>query len=120
MERAIRRKNCGTAQKAGLFMRLDKGSFHNGRKMLKSGESGFVKLYNKGLIYRGNRIINWCPSCRTALSDAEVEYEQKDSYLWHIRYPFEDGQGELIIATTRPETMLGDTAVAVNPNDKKI
>lgn len=85
----------------------------------KAVKAVFVKLYNKGLIYRGNRIINWCPSCRTALSDAEVEYEQKDSYLWHIRYPFEDGQGELIIATTRPETMLGDTAVAVNPNDKR-
>lgn len=79
----------------------------------------FVKLYNKGLIYKGDRIINWCPSCATALSDAEVEYEEKDSFLWHVRYPFADGSGEIIIATTRPETILGDTAVAVNPKDER-
>ncbi len=79
----------------------------------------FVNLYNKGLIYQGSRIINWCPSCKTALSDAEVEYEEKASNLWHIKYPFSDNSGYLIIATTRPETMLGDTAVAVNPADPK-
>ena len=79
----------------------------------------FVNLYRKGLIYRGNRIINWCPHCRTALSDAEVEYETKDSFLWHIRYPYADGSGYLVIATTRPETLLGDVAVAVNPKDEQ-
>lgn len=79
----------------------------------------FVKYYEKGLIYRGNRIINWCPSCQTALSDAEVEYSEQDSNLWYIKYPFVDGSGDLTIATTRPETLVGDTAVAVNPNDEK-
>ena len=79
----------------------------------------FVRLYEKGLIYRGNRIINWCPECQTALSDAEVEYEEKASQLWHIRYPGADGSEGVIVATTRPETMLGDTGVAVNPNDER-
>ena len=79
----------------------------------------FVDLYDKGLIYRGNRIINWCPVCHTALSDAEVEYEEQDSHLWHIRYPAKDGGEGVIVATTRPETMLGDTAVAVHPEDKR-
>ena len=79
----------------------------------------FVNLYNKGLIYRGYRIINWCPNCRTALSDAEVEYAEQPGSFWHIKYPFKDGSGYLEFATTRPETMLGDTAVAVNPNDER-
>lgn len=79
----------------------------------------FVKLYEKGLIYRGNRIINWCPECRTALSDAEVEYEEQASHLWHIRYPLSDGSGYVVVATTRPETMLGDSGVAVNPEDER-
>ena len=79
----------------------------------------FVNLYKKGLIYRGNRIINWCTQCKTALSDAEVEYAEEAGHFWHIRYPFADGQGEVIVATTRPETMLGDTAVAVNPVDER-
>ncbi len=79
----------------------------------------FCSLYEKGLIYRGKRIINWCPHCTTALSDAEVEYEEKPGHLWYIRYPLSDGSGEVIVATTRPETMLGDTGVAVNPNDER-
>ncbi len=79
----------------------------------------FVNLYNKGLIYRGNRIINWCPHCRTALSDAEVEYAEQPGNFWHIRYPISDGSGYVEVATTRPETLLGDTAVAVNPNDER-
>ncbi|NLW73696.1 MAG: valine--tRNA ligase [Clostridiales bacterium] len=79
----------------------------------------FVSLYEKGLIYHGYRIINWCPDCKTALSDAEVEYEEQAGHFWHIRYPFKDGSGYLEVATTRPETMLGDTAVAVNPNDER-
>ena len=79
----------------------------------------FVNLYNKGLIYRGAKIINWCPSCKTAISDAEVEYAEEASFLWHIDYPLKDASGVLTVATTRPETMLGDTAVAVNPNDPR-
>ncbi|MBO5111132.1 MAG: valine--tRNA ligase [Clostridia bacterium] len=79
----------------------------------------FVRLYEKGLIYRGERIINWCPHCLTSISDAEVEYEDQAGHFWHIRYPFKDGSGYMEFATTRPETMLGDTAVAVNPNDER-
>lgn len=79
----------------------------------------FIRLYAKGLIYRGDRIINWCPGCHTALSDAEVEYTEKDSFLWHIRYPVKDSDKYIVIATTRPETLLGDTAVAVNPKDER-
>ncbi|MCI6418653.1 MAG: valine--tRNA ligase, partial [Clostridiales bacterium] len=79
----------------------------------------FIRLYEKGLIYRGDRIINWCPGCHTALSDAEVEYTEKDSFLWHIRYPVKDSDKYVVIATTRPETLLGDTAVAVNPKDER-
>lgn len=80
----------------------------------------FVNLYNKGLIYRGNRIINWCPHCITALSDAEVEYSEQAGHFWHIRYPIKGEKDRyVIIATTRPETMLGDTAVAVNPDDER-
>lgn len=79
----------------------------------------FVNLYNKGLIYQGTRIINWCPSCKTALSDAEVEYSEHDGNFWHIKYPRKDGKGYVEIATTRPETLLGDTAVAVNPDDER-
>ncbi len=79
----------------------------------------FVRLYEKGLIYRGDRVINWCPVCKTALSDAEVEYEEQHTHLWHIRYPGEDGSEGVVVATTRPETMLGDTGVAVNPNDAR-
>ena len=77
----------------------------------------FKELYDQGLIYRGTYIINWCPRCHTALSDIEVEHEEKAGHLWHIRYPLEDGSGNVVVATTRPETMLGDTAVAVNPAD---
>ncbi|MBE6810699.1 MAG: valine--tRNA ligase [Ruminococcaceae bacterium] len=79
----------------------------------------FVNLYEKGLIYRGERIINWCPHCKTSISDAEVEYEEQAGHFWHLRYPFTDGSGYLELATTRPETLLGDTAVAVNPNDER-
>ena len=79
----------------------------------------FVRLYNKGYIYRGTRVINWCPRCKTAISDIEVEYKEQASHLWHFKYPLEDGSGYIIVATTRPETMLGDTAVAVNPSDDR-
>ncbi|MDY5577456.1 MAG: valine--tRNA ligase [Lachnospiraceae bacterium] len=79
----------------------------------------FVNLYNKGLIYKGERIINWCPKCLTSISDAEVEYEDQAGHFWHLRYPLSDGSGYIQMATTRPETMLGDTAVAVNPKDER-
>ncbi|ABZ85278.1 valyl-tRNA synthetase [Heliomicrobium modesticaldum Ice1] len=79
----------------------------------------FIRLYEKGLIYRGNRIINWCPKCQTTISDIEVEHEERGGHLWHIRYPVQDGDGEVVVATTRPETMLGDTAVAVHPDDDR-
>ena len=85
----------------------------------KSVREVFCSLYEKGLIYKGKRIINWCPHCTTALSDAEVEYEEKPGHLWHLRYPLADGSGDVIVATTRPETMLGDSGVAVNPNDER-
>ena len=79
----------------------------------------FVKLYEEGLIYKGKRMINWCPSCHTSISDAEVEYEEENSHLWHIRYKIKDSDKYVIVATTRPETMLGDTAVAVHPDDER-
>jgi len=79
----------------------------------------FITLYNEGSIYRGDYIVNWCPRCHSALSDLEVEHEEADGFLWHIRYPLADGTGEVVVATTRPETMLGDTAVAVNPEDER-
>lgn len=85
----------------------------------KAVKEVFVSLYEKGLIYRGERIINWCPHCKTSISDAEVEYEDQAGHFWHIRYPLTDGSGYVEIATTRPETLLGDTAVAVNPNDER-
>ena len=85
----------------------------------KAVRETFCELYEKGLIYKGSRIINWCPHCRTALSDAEVEYKDMPGHFWHIRYPIEDSDEEFIIATTRPETMLGDSGVAVNPADER-
>lgn len=79
----------------------------------------FVRLYNEGMIYQGDYIVNWCPRCHTAISDLEVEFKSDASFLWNIRYPLADGKGEIVVATTRPETMLGDTAVAVHPDDKR-
>jgi valyl-tRNA synthetase len=85
----------------------------------RSVQEVFIRLYQKGLIYRGQYIVNWCPRCGTAVSDLEVVHEDRPGHLWYIRYPFADGQGHLTVATTRPETMLGDTAVAVNPADPR-
>ena len=79
----------------------------------------FVRLYEKGYIYKGSRIINWCPVCQTSISDAEVEHEDQAGHFWYINYPIADASGYVMIATTRPETMLGDTAVAVNPEDDR-
>lgn len=95
-------------------------SFTMDEKCSRAVREVFVNLYNKGLIYRGSRIINWCPCCKTALSDAEVEYAEENSYFWHLKYPVEGSDTEyLVVATTRPETMFGDTAVAVNPEDER-
>ena len=94
-------------------------SFTMDEKCSKAVREVFVNLYDKGLIYRGSRIINWCPCCRTALSDAEVVYAEENSFFWHLKYPVEGGGEYLVVATTRPETMFGDTAVAVNPADKR-
>ncbi len=85
----------------------------------KAVKEVFVKYYEKGLIYRGERIINWCPHCKTSISNAEVEYEEQAGHFWHLRYPLTDGSGYVELATTRPETLLGDTAVAVNPKDER-
>ena len=85
----------------------------------KAVRETFFRLYEKGLVYRGSRIINWCPGCKTALSDIEVEYSEDEGSFWYFRYPLEGEEGFITIATTRPETMLGDTAVAVNPSDKR-
>ena len=95
-------------------------AFTMDEKCSRAVREAFVNLYDKGLIYRGDRIINWCPCCKTALSDAEVEYAEEAGSFWHIRYPAADGSGEVIVATTRPETMLGDTAVAVHPADEYV
>jgi len=85
----------------------------------KAVEKVFIDMYNKGAIYRGNRMINWCPTCKTSLSDAEVEFEEEPTHLWHIRYYTKDKKEYVTVATTRPETMLGDTAVAVHPDDER-
>lgn len=103
----------------GVSCDWDRMAFTMDERCSKAVKTVFVNLYNKGLIYKGDRIINWCPCCKTAISDAEVEYEQAHSHLWHIRYDLEDGTGSVTVATTRPETMLGDTAVAVHPSDKR-
>ncbi len=97
----------------------DRSAFTMDGTRAKSVRETFCELYEKGLIYKGSRIINWCPKCRTALSDAEVEYKDMPGSFWHIRYPIEDSDEEFIIATTRPETMLGDSGVAVHPDDER-
>ena len=106
-------------KKLGSSCDWDRARFTMDEGCSKAVREVFVSLYEKGLIYKGSRIINWCPHCVTALSDAEVEYVDKPGHLWHIRYPLEDGSGEVIVATTRPETMLGDSGVCVNPNDER-
>ena len=106
-------------KKLGASCDWDRARFTMDEGCSKAVREVFVSLYEKGLIYKGSRIINWCPHCVTALSDAEVEYVDKPGHLWHIRYPLADGSGEVMVATTRPETMLGDTGVCVNPNDER-
>ena len=95
-----------------LRFTMDEGCTH-------AVQTTFINLYKKGYIYKGSRIINWCPVCHTSLSDAEVNHEEQEGHFWHILYPLADGSGQIEIATTRPETLLGDTAVAVNPEDPR-
>ena len=106
-------------KKMGSSCDWDRSRFTMDEGCSRAVRETFCELYNKGLIYKGSRIINWCPHCLTALSDAEVEYTDKPGHLWYIRYPLADGSGDIVVATTRPETMMGDTGVAVNPEDEK-
>ena len=106
-------------KKLGASCDWERARFTMDEGCSKAVRETFCELYEKGLIYKGSRIINWCPHCVTALSDAEVEYVDKPGHLWHMRYPLADGSGYLVVATTRPETMMGDTGVAVNPNDER-
>jgi valyl-tRNA synthetase len=109
----------GQLKKMGSSCDWDRERFTLDEGCSKAVREVFVRLYEKGLIYRGERIVNWCPHCKTTISDAEVEYSERDGFFWHVRYPFKDGSGYLELATTRPETMLGDTAVAVHPEDER-
>ncbi len=106
-------------KKLGASCDWERARFTMDEGCSKAVREVFVSLYEKGLIYKGSRIINWCPHCVTALSDAEVEYVDKPGHMWHLRYPLADGSGDVVVATTRPETMLGDSGVCVNPNDAR-
>jgi valyl-tRNA synthetase len=103
----------------GCGLDWDRVAFTMDESRSKSVKKAFIQLFNKGLIYRGKRLVNWCPRCGTVLSDIEVEYEDEKSNLWHIKYPLKDSDGYIVVATTRPETLLGDTAVAVSPDDDR-
>ena len=107
-------------KKMGVSCDWSRSRFTMDETCAKAVRETFCDLYDKGMIYKGSRIINWCPNCTTALSDAEVEYTDKPGNLWHIRYPLADGSGDIVVATTRPETMMGDTGVAVNPEDENL
>ena len=106
-------------RKMGTSCDWSRQAFTMDEKCSRAVREVFVNLYEKGLIYQGDRIINWCPCCKTALSDAEVEYAEEGGHFWHLRYPAADGSADVVVATTRPETMLGDTAVAVHPDDER-
>ena len=106
-------------RKLGCSCDWSKERFTMDEGLTKAVQRVFIDLYNEGLIYKGKRMINWCPNCKTSISDAEVEYEEEPSHLWHIRYKVEGEDRYIIVATTRPETMLGDTAVAVHPSDER-
>ncbi|KEI95771.1 valyl-tRNA synthetase [Clostridium botulinum A2B7 92] len=106
-------------KKLGCSLDFTRERFTMDEQLDKAVKHFFVKLYNEGLIYQGNRITNWCPKCKTALSDAEIEYSEHEGHFWHVKYPVVGSDEYLEIATTRPETMLGDTAVAVNPKDER-
>ena len=125
LERAWAWKNkyanriCDQLKKLGSSCDWSRLAFTMDERCSKAVREAFFRLYNKGLIYRGSRIINWCPDCKTALSDAEVEYSEDAGFFWHFKYPVDGTDEYIIIATTRPETMLGDTAVAVHPGDAR-
>ena len=125
LERAWERKKkyggtiLNQLKKMGVSCDWSRVSFTMDEHLTKAVKKVFVDMYNKGQIYKGERMINWCPKCMTSISDAEVEYEEEAGHLWHIRYKTPDGKDEIIVATTRPETMLGDTAVAVHPDDER-
>ncbi|UCG81907.1 MAG: valine--tRNA ligase, partial [Desulfobacterales bacterium] len=106
-------------KRIGASCDWDRERFTMDEGLSRAVKTVFVKLYEQGLIYRGDYIINWCPRCQTALSDLEVDHEDHNGHLYYVRYPFEDEEGGVVVATTRPETMLGDTAVAVNPSDDR-
>ena len=106
-------------KKLGISCDWSRQSFTLDENLSNAVEEVFIELYEKGLIYRGNRIINWCPSCETSISDAEVEHVESDGNIWYFKYPFADREGGIEIATTRPETIPGDLAIAVNPNDER-
>ncbi|WP_338041868.1 valine--tRNA ligase [Miniphocaeibacter halophilus] len=106
-------------EKLGVSCDWSREAFTLDDNLSNAVQEVFIKMYNDGLIYRGDRIVNWCVSCGTAVSDAEVVHKDESGHLWHIRYPFKNKEGYIVIATTRPETMLGDLAVAVNPNDER-
>jgi valyl-tRNA synthetase len=116
-------KNGGTIrqqmERLGASVDWSRARFTMDPEYSRSVAEAFVRLYEEGLIYRGEYIVNWCPRCGTAVSDLEVAHEERKSHLWYIRYPLEDGSGHIVVATTRPESMLGDTAVAVNPSDDR-
>ena len=109
----------GQLKKLGVSCDWDRERFTMDEGCSKAVEEVFIKLYNEGYIYKGSRIINWCPVCKTSLSDAEVEHEEQDGFFWHIKYPIVGTDDYLEIATTRPETLLGDTAIAVHPDDER-
>lgn len=106
-------------RKLGVSCDWDREAFTLDENLSKAVQEVFIKMYEDDLIYRGNRIVNWCPSCNTAISDIEVVHEEEDGNLWNIRYKFKDRDGHIVIATTRPETILGDLAIAVNPKDER-
>src|SRR5690606_37943083 len=107
----------GQLKKLGVSCDCSRERFTMDSRCSRAAREVFAHLYNKGLIYRGRYIINWCPYCQTTLSDLEVEHEEVQGKIWHLRYPYRDREGYIVVATTRPETMLGDTAVAVHPDD---
>lgn len=106
-------------RKMGCSCDWERSRFTLDEGLSKAVETVFLKLYEKGYIYKGKRMINWCPNCKTSISDAEVEYKEEASHIWHIKYPIKDSDEYLVVATTRPETMLGDTGVAINPKDDR-
>jgi len=110
---------CDQLKQIGISCDWDRCAFTMDENLNRAVRHSFVEYYKKGFIYKGKRVINYCPHCKSSISDIENEYKEQNTKLWHIRYPYENGEGGIVVATTRPETMFGDTAVAVNPKDKR-